>query len=161
MRAKYGMKGPDEDRSSILWFDLVPQEFYSAWKGKLIVEWPPPELSWWRRAHRNRMPILSIVEDSRLDPPMPDWREIKLEWEELGVLSTQWRSKLMEWRGVYYIFDISDGKGTSVQPTVSITFSEDGCATPPRVTEEIDYFERVIPETFDSQSYSGCHQTRT
>jgi len=36
---------------------------------------------------------------------MPDWREIALEWEELGVLSTRWKSKLTEWRGIYYIFD--------------------------------------------------------
>jgi len=56
MRAKYGMRGPGEGRSSILWFDLLPTEFYATWKGKLIVEWPPPELSWWRRAHRNKMP---------------------------------------------------------------------------------------------------------
>jgi hypothetical protein len=42
---------------------------------------------------------------------MPDWREIELEWEELGVLSPRWKSKLTEWRGIYYIFDTSDGKG--------------------------------------------------
>jgi hypothetical protein len=113
MREKYGLRGfnDEESRPSVLWFDLVPTDFYAAWKGKLIVEWPPPERSWWRRAHRNKMPIFSIVEDSRLDPPMPDWREIELEWEELGVLSPRWKSKLSEWRGIYYIFDASDGKG--------------------------------------------------
>jgi len=42
---------------------------------------------------------------------MPDWREIELEWEELGVLSPSWKSKLTEWRGIYYIFDTSDAKG--------------------------------------------------
>ena len=44
MKAKYGIKGPAENRSSILWFDLVPTEFYALWKGRLIVEWPPPEI---------------------------------------------------------------------------------------------------------------------
>jgi hypothetical protein len=111
LRAKYGLKGPEEGRSSILWFDLVLREFYACWKGKLVVEWPPPELSWWRRAHRNRMPIFSILEESRLDPPMPDWHEIVLEWEELALLSPRWRSRLAEWRGIYYILDTSDGKG--------------------------------------------------
>jgi len=111
MREKYGLRGPEEGRSSILWFDLVPTDFYAAWKGKLIVAWPPPERSWWRRAHRNKMPIFSILEDSRLDPPIPGWREIELEWEELGVLSARWKSKLTEWRGIYHIFDVSDGKG--------------------------------------------------
>jgi hypothetical protein len=111
MQAKYDLRGPSEDRSSILWFDLVPTEFYAAWKGRLIVEWPPPELSWWRRAHRNTMPILAVLEDTALDPPMPDWREIALEWEELSDLSPRWKSALCQWRGVYYIFDKSDGKG--------------------------------------------------
>jgi hypothetical protein len=111
MREKYGLRGPEDSRSSVLWFDLEPTEFHAAWKGKLIVEWPPPERSWWRRAHRNRMLVFSILEDSKLDPPMPDWREIELEWEELGVLSARWKSKLAEWRGVYFIFDTSDGKG--------------------------------------------------
>ena len=57
------------------------------------------------------MPVFSIVEESKLDPPMPEWREIVLEWEELSVLSTRWKSRLAEWRGIYYIFDTSDGKG--------------------------------------------------
>jgi hypothetical protein len=113
MKAKYGMKGFTEEdaRLSVLWFDLVPTKFYAAWKGKLIVGWPPPELSWWRRAQRNTIPVLAILEDSRLDPAMPDWHEIALEWEQLGVLSPRWKSKLSEWRGIYYILDASDGKG--------------------------------------------------
>lgn len=42
---------------------------------------------------------------------MPEWDEIALTWEELGVLPTRWRSALSQWRGIYYIFDASDGKG--------------------------------------------------
>ena len=47
MRA-FGMLGPV--RESILWFDLAPTAFYQDWKGRLIVDWPPPEaaLSQWR-----------------------------------------------------------------------------------------------------------------
>lgn len=112
MRDKYGMKGwSREERKSGLWFDLKLADFHSSWKGKLVVDWPPPGLSWWRLAHRNNIPISAILEESALDPPMPDWREIELEWEELGVLSPSWSSKLAEWRGVYYIFDSHDGKG--------------------------------------------------
>ena len=40
--------------SSLLWFELVPLDFCKSWKGKLVVDWPPPELAWWRWAHRNR-----------------------------------------------------------------------------------------------------------
>ena len=42
---------------------------------------------------------------------MPEWDEIAFPWEELGVLPTRWKSALSQWRGIYYIFDGSDGKG--------------------------------------------------
>ncbi len=110
----FGMRGwvPEDDgRQSVLWFDLVLTGFYASWKGKLVVEWPPPERSWWRRAHRNDMPVLSVLEDSALEAAMPDWGDIELSWEQLGILPKPWTVKLSEWRGIYYIFDTSDGKG--------------------------------------------------
>jgi hypothetical protein len=113
MKKRYELKGwtEDEGRASVLWFDLVPTDFYASWKGRLIVEWPPPGIAWWRRAHKNVMPVLAIAEESLLDPSMPDWREIVLDWEELGVLSPSWKSQLAQWRAIYYIVDTSDGKG--------------------------------------------------
>jgi hypothetical protein len=105
----FGMSG--EKRSSILWFNLVLMDFYSSWKGKLIVGWPPPERSWWRRAHRNEFPILAVLEDSAFAAAMPDWDSIDLTWEELRILPTRWKAVLSQWRGIYYIFDSSDGKG--------------------------------------------------
>jgi hypothetical protein len=95
MRA-FGMQGfrPDEGRPTVLWFDLAPTDFYADWKGKLIVRWPPPERSWWRRAHKNDMPVLAVLQDSALDAAMPPWDEISLSWEQLGVMPTRWRSVL-------------------------------------------------------------------
>ena len=109
----FGMKGftKEEFRTSVLWFDLALTDVYAAWKGKLIIGWPPPERSWWRHSHRNNMPILSILEDSALDAAMAEWDEIVITWEELGVLPSRWKSTLSHWRGIYYIFDTSDGKG--------------------------------------------------
>jgi hypothetical protein len=108
-----GMRGfADEDpEGSVLWFDLKLTDFYAQWKGKLIVRWPPPERSWWRRAHLNEISVVAILEDSALDGAMPEWHEIKLNWEDLSVLPRSWRSILSQWRGVYYIFDTSDRKG--------------------------------------------------
>lgn len=114
MRNKFSMKGFTEDvnRPHILWFDLkLKEDFYASWRGKLVVGWPPPELSWWRRAHRNKMDVLTILEESALDVEIPRWNEIALTWEELGVLSARWRSALSEWRAIYYIFDTSDRRG--------------------------------------------------
>ncbi len=110
----FGMKGwyvVEAGRPQVLWFDLVPADFYSHWKGKLVVGWPGPERAWWRWADRNEFTVLSVLEDSALDAAMPAWDEIELAWEELAVLPTRWKSALAQWRGIYYIFDTSDAKG--------------------------------------------------
>lgn len=108
----FGMRGfTGEKRKSLLWFDLVPTDVFSSWKGKLVIGWPPPERSWWRRSHRNEMPVLSIHQESVLDAAMPEWEKITLSWEEIRVLPSRWKSALSQWRGIYYIFDVSDGKG--------------------------------------------------
>lgn len=109
----FGMEGftEKEGRPSVLWFDLALTDFYAQWKGKLIVGWPPPERSWWRRAHRNDIPVLAVLEESALDKKMPEWKEIILSWEQLRFLPNRLKSVLREWRGIYYIFDVSDGKG--------------------------------------------------
>ena len=109
----FGMKGftEEESRNSVLWFDLVLTDFYDAWKGKLVVGWPPPELAWMRRAHKNDFPIQAVFEESVLDAVMPAWDAIDVTWEELRILPTKWKSALQHWRGIYYIFDTSDGKG--------------------------------------------------
>jgi hypothetical protein len=110
-----GMKGFDKDhdpRPSILWFELaLKEDFYPSWKGRLVVGWPGLERSWMRRAERNVIPVISILEDSSLDADMPAWDEISLTWEELNVLPKRWISALCQWRAIYYIFDSSDGKG--------------------------------------------------
>jgi hypothetical protein len=107
----FGMKGPEANRSSILWFDLSLTDWYAQWKGKLVVGWPPPERSWWRWAQRNTIPVLAVLEDCALDAAMPEWDRIVLSWDELKVLPRRWRAALSQWRGIYYIFDTSDGKG--------------------------------------------------
>ena len=99
----FGMEGftDKEGRPSVLWFDLALKDFYASWKGKLIVRWPPPERSWWCRAHRNDVPVLAILEDTALDKKMPKWNEIVLSWEQLRFLPSRLRSVLREWRGIY------------------------------------------------------------
>jgi len=110
-----GMEGftADSPRSSILWFDLVLSDFYAEWKGKLVVGWPGLELAWhrWADKPRNEMPVLAVLEESVLDAEMPEWHFLNLAWEELAVLPSRWKSALAQWRGVYFIFDASDGKG--------------------------------------------------
>jgi hypothetical protein len=112
MRAM-GMRGleRDDDRQAILWFDLDRTSFYADWSGKLVVGWPPPDRSWWRWADRNRMPVLAVHEESVLVPSMPEWDELVLDWSQIAVLPSTWRQRFSQWRGIYYIHDVSDEKG--------------------------------------------------
>jgi len=41
---------------------------------------------------------------------MPPWDEISLSWSDIAVLPSRWKAALSQWRGVYLIFDKSDGK---------------------------------------------------
>lgn len=109
---KFGMRGFVEgSRPSVLWFDLTITDFYKKWQGKLVVEWPPPPIKWSRFANRAKFPINAISADSVLHEAMPDWKDCTWSWAELGKLPSKWRETLRQWRGVYYIFDQSDGKG--------------------------------------------------
>jgi GIY-YIG catalytic domain len=109
----FGMRGFADERpgAQVLWFDLTLMGFYTAWKGKLIIGWPGLERAWWRRGHLNSFPIMAILEDSALDAALPEWDAIEFTWEELQVLPSRLKYKLREWRGVYFIFDISDNQG--------------------------------------------------
>ena len=113
LRDKFGMLGWSEgdNRGPILWFDLELTDFYAPWKGRLVIGWPGIEKNWRRWADSDDFPVLAVHEDSALVAGMPEWNRIALTWEQLGVLPVGWRSALEQWRGIYYIFDASDGKG--------------------------------------------------
>jgi hypothetical protein len=112
---KSGMKHwyTKEADQPVLWFKLQLRDFYKDWKGRLIVGWPPPERAWWRYAHRprNKFPILAVLEDSALEARVDKWDAIERTWEQLGVLPRRLKDNLSQWRGIYYIYDISDRKG--------------------------------------------------
>lgn len=82
----------------------------SHWSGKLVVGWPPPERSWYRRAERNVMPVLAIREESAFAISMPTWDQLECAWTELAILPSSWKAALAQWRGIYSIFDAFDGK---------------------------------------------------
>lgn len=94
-----------------MWFDLKLSEIYQEWKGKLIVDWPPPERSWTRWADRNDFRIKAILEESALDKGMPRWNELILTWEQLAHLPKSWIAVMSQWRGIYFVLDATDGRG--------------------------------------------------
>jgi len=85
----YGQEGMtlDGKRKKVIWFDLqLDESFYAHWRGKLIIEWLPPERSWCRRAHKKHYPIHAILDESTFDPPKAQWDEIDYSWKQLEVL---------------------------------------------------------------------------
>lgn len=103
-----GIKSTDQ-RSHVLDFELLDINWHPEWKGRLIVEWPPPDRSWYRWADRNQFPIESISIESQFAKQMPDWAQLVLNWHEIAVLPSIWATMLSQWRGIYLIIDESDG----------------------------------------------------
>ncbi len=111
LRDKYDLMGATDKSTTTLWFNLDLMDFRQEWKGKLIVCWPGRELSYWRWANQNEFQIHAITEDSVLDRELPKWDQLILNWNELAVLPKRWCDKISQWRGIYFILDVSDGKG--------------------------------------------------
>jgi hypothetical protein len=100
---RLGMTGMKPEDPGPLAFELEPMEQLRSWVGRLIVEWPKPERAWCRWTDRSVFPITAILEESRFERGMPDWRDLVLTWAELSALPRSWRAALGEWRGVYLI----------------------------------------------------------
>jgi hypothetical protein len=111
LKSRYGLRGFGGDRPYLLWFDLEITGFYDDWRGKLVVEWPQPPIRWWRWADKAKFPISPEWVDNALHEDMPDWKACIWSCAELDELPNKWRETLRQWRGIYYIFDGSDGKG--------------------------------------------------
>lgn len=105
-----GMVGSTSGRRLRL-FRLALGDQLAAWKGRLVVGWPPPERSWWRWAARNQMPVAAVHDENQLVSRMPPWHELILEWSVLSSLPASWAAAMSQWRGVYLILDRSCGKG--------------------------------------------------
>jgi hypothetical protein len=105
----FGIKGLEAHRVA-QWFDLGLLDFCKDWKGRLVVKWPPGML-WWRWANSNDFIIHAIHEDSMFVAEMPSWDQLCLTWADLKVLPNDWKVALGHWRVVYFILDVTDGKG--------------------------------------------------
>ena len=102
---KLGMGGRRPEMGDCLAFDLEQLDHYRDWSGRLTVGWPTPAQSWWRWAGRGTFPVEAIVEESRFQRGLPDWRELVLDWQELHALPSSWKAALAQWRGIYLIHD--------------------------------------------------------
>lgn len=107
---EYGY-GRMEDRDATLAFDLRPLPHFAEWKGRLVIGWPGREVGWHRWADQNTFPVVAIHEDSLLRRHMPEWHDLVLTWQELKSIPAAWGSRLSQWRGIYFIFDVAQRQG--------------------------------------------------
>jgi len=106
-----GMHGLSADQQAPLMFDLVDSSALQEWKGKLVIEWPGLERSWWRWASRNSFPVAAITEESQFTRAMKPWNETVLSWDQLQILPRDWQAAMSQWRGVYFIYDLARERG--------------------------------------------------
>lgn len=108
----YGHGSRPKNQSHVKWFDLRVMPQMAELKGRLVLTWPEmyAARSWSRWAAPNTFPVKAIHEESVLVPTMPSWRYLIIEWAELQTLAESWKAKLREWRAIYLIHDMSDGK---------------------------------------------------
>ena len=90
-------------------FDCAPLAKMAHLRGKLLITWTS-ERSWFRKAENNSFAVKAIREESAFDLQMKSWEDLQLGWVDLGLLPKSWCDKISQWRGIYVIFDSSDGK---------------------------------------------------
>jgi len=65
---EFGYNGFTEEQAaevaSWLQFTFEPLEAYAHWRGRLVIDFPPPERVWCRLVHKGRFPVRAILEES-------------------------------------------------------------------------------------------------
>lgn len=86
-------------------FSLVKESVCAEWVGKLVINWPSRGINWKLRAHNAEFIIRAIHEENQFAHAMPSWDKLSLRWQQLATLPSSWRTRLSDWRGIYFIFD--------------------------------------------------------
>ncbi len=108
----YGYGNRPKQKEYVKWFNLQLMPEMAKLKGKLVVCWPPPPAgrTFARWAAPNTFPVKAIHAENVLIPPMRPWHEVVYEWAELKVLPASWSATLKQWRAIYLVHDVHDGK---------------------------------------------------
>ena len=109
---RMGMSGDFASRRSeaIAEFSLDETDWGEAFKKRLIIKWPGADRAWYQWVDRRDFEIEAISPQEVLRTNVPPWNEMCPTWAELRVLPTRWQEALRQWRGIYLITDMSDGK---------------------------------------------------
>lgn len=89
--------------------EMVLTDHLQDLRGRLVIA---PRLTqvYVRRADRLNTPIVEITAEPIWDGKPPDWRDFVRTGADLRVLGPRAVARLQDWRGVYLIFDPTDGQ---------------------------------------------------
>ena len=105
---EFGMR--QEDRPTMMLFDLQEMKAFADYQGRLVVRWPKPAVQWSRWADRE-FPITAIHEENLLQERIGAWDQISLTCAKIKMCPPSWIKTLSGYRGIYFIFDRSLAKG--------------------------------------------------
>ena len=111
-------------------------------------------MSWSRWSAKHRFDVIALREESLLNQYM---RDMTYTWYDLQAMSQTWRAALSEWRGVYFILEVSDGMGYVGSASGSATFESDG---PTMQKQVVAATRSPNPEISDSVFWSAFHLIR-
>lgn len=96
-------------REGILQFDLQRMDELDTCHDRLEILFSSPR-TWLRKASSSSFPVVALHAEPVLAPVLPRWDTIVCSLNEIADLPPLWRAAMGQWRGVYCITDISDGK---------------------------------------------------
>lgn len=105
-----GMEESEGYRIDVKRFTLQLCDQLIELKGRLVVTWPPPALSWARWADRDFL-VYALNENSALVTKTGRWEDVTVTYAELRQRVVMWEHDLARWRGIYYIFDTKRNAG--------------------------------------------------
>ena len=83
--------GSTKYRSEYQHFDLRLTATLSEWSGRLIVNWLPPEVGWFKWASKSAFRVHAITEGSLLVKRISHWKEVSLTCDALKVCPEAWK----------------------------------------------------------------------
>ncbi len=100
---------PEAFREGTLRFDLQRVQAFEPFVDRLEIDFSNP-VAWLRDADRNTFPIVAIHPEPVLIARLPQWEEMVLSTAEIASLAPSWQAAMSQWRGIYCITDVSDGR---------------------------------------------------
>jgi hypothetical protein len=98
---------PEEKRIQFK-FDEV--EVFQKFKGRILIDWGPGKRSIIQLATSREFEIEAIGEINLLVNAIPNAEIIDITWQELQSLPISWQAAMTQWRGIYLITNMLDGK---------------------------------------------------